>query len=262
GGPAANAAVAVRRLGGSSAFFGYLGRDIFGERHAQELVEEGVEISLLVRGDAPTPLAVSLVKPDGSRTVVNYSGATPKLPADVADRPLPSARAMLFDGHEPEISLRLACEARQRGIPTVLDAGSLHAGTESLSGIVDYLVASERYAVQTTGSIDPEEALRRLAAIHRCVVITLGERGLVWSEKEVRGRLGAYPIRCVDSTGAGDAFHGAFALGVARGMAWNALLRFGSAAGAIACTRLGARQGLPRAEEVAPLLQNGYSSPS
>ncbi|MDD4932757.1 MAG: PfkB family carbohydrate kinase, partial [Methylacidiphilaceae bacterium] len=152
GGPAANAAVAVRRLGGSSAFFGYLGSDPFGERHAQELAHEGVETSLLVRGSAPTPLALSLVKPDGSRSVVNHSAATPKLEASLADRPWPTARTVLFDGHEPGISLPMVQEARRRGIPTVLDAGSLHEGTAKLAGLVDHLVASQRYAAQATGS--------------------------------------------------------------------------------------------------------------
>ncbi|WP_342799828.1 carbohydrate kinase family protein [Methylacidimicrobium tartarophylax] len=67
GGPAANAAVAVCRLGGTASFLGYLGKDPFGERHARELEEEGVETSLLVHGEAPTPLAVSLVKPLGGQ---------------------------------------------------------------------------------------------------------------------------------------------------------------------------------------------------
>ncbi|MDD4933727.1 MAG: PfkB family carbohydrate kinase, partial [Methylacidiphilaceae bacterium] len=96
----------------------------------------------------------------------------------------------------------------------------------------------------------PEDALTALAASQRSVVITLGEQGLVWSCEGKRGRLSAFRVRCVDSTGAGDAFHGAFALGVARRMAWEDLLAFASAAGALACTRLGARAGLPTADEV------------
>ncbi len=254
GGPAANAAVAVRRLGGRASLFAYLGKDPFGEHHARELAEEGVETSLLVRGNAPTPLAVSLVKPNGARTVVNHSSATPKLKASLPNWPWTTARAILFDGHEPNVSPPLAEEARRRGVLTVLDAGSFHEGTRTLAEVVDYLVASERFAAQATDSTDPEEALRRLAAFHPCVVVTLGERGLIWSSQGKRGRLAAYPVACVDSTGAGDAFHGAFALGVARRMDWSDLLRFASAAGALACTRLGARQGLPSAEMVAELL--------
>ncbi|WP_342799827.1 PfkB family carbohydrate kinase [Methylacidimicrobium tartarophylax] len=193
--------------------------------------------------------------------MVNHSAATPKLEASLADRPWPTARAMLFDGHEPRISLPMVEEARRRGTSTVLDAGSLHEGTAKLAGVVDYLVASERFAAQATGSTDPEEALRRLAASHPCVVVTLGERGLLWSSRGKRGRLPAYSIACVDSTGAGDAFHGAFALGVARRMTWEDLLYFASAAGALACTRLGARQGLPSAEEVASLHVSQSSYP-
>lgn len=86
------------------------------------------------------------------------------------------------------------------------------------------------------------------------MIVTCGASGLLWQRQGESGHLPACSVAAVDSTGAGDAFHGAFALALARGMAWEALLRFASAAGALACTRLGARAALPAEPEVRALL--------
>ena len=88
----------------------------------------------------------------------------------------------------------------------------------------------------------------------RKAVVTCGAQGLVWQRGAAHGALPAFPGAAVDTTGAGDAFHGAFALGLARNLAWPELLRFASAAGARCCTRLGARPGLPSATAVENLL--------
>lgn len=253
GGPAANAAVCVARLGGCAAFCGYLGRDTFGDLHAAELLAEGVDTSFIVRGDYPSSVSQILAKPDGSRALVNYKGDTPWLPADAVNiQALP--KVMLFDGHEPLISLPLCHQARKAGIATVLDAGSLHRGTEELAGLVDYLVASEKFARQWCDSDEMPLALDELAAVSDNVVITLGEHGLIWSKGGEKGAMPAFKVNAIDSTGAGDAFHGAFALGLARGMAWPDLLRFASAVGALTCTKLGARPALPTAESTSAIL--------
>lgn len=253
GGPAANAAVCAARLGGSTAFFGYLGRDLFGDAHLAELQAEGVDTSLVVRGDDPTPLSQVLAKPDGMRSVVNFKGQTRTLPLIE----LPDdfrVRVMLFDGHEPDLSISLCRQAQAAAIPTVLDAGSLHRGTEVLAGMVDYVVASSKFAHAFTGSDDPETALATLAGIAPSVVITLGESGLIWHRDGERGRVPAFAIDAIDSTGAGDAFHGAFGFGLSQQMAWPDLLRYASAAGALTCTRLGARPALPDRSALSTLM--------
>jgi sulfofructose kinase len=101
GGPAANAAVTVSRLGLKSAFAGYLGSDFFGRQHLEEFSLEKVNTDLIVRGDSPTPLSAILVKPDGRRTVVNYKGATAPLDAASIDFSECRTQVILFDGHEP-----------------------------------------------------------------------------------------------------------------------------------------------------------------
>ncbi len=94
-----------------------------------------------------------------------------------------------------------------------------------------------------------------MAKVAPNVVVTLGERGLIWQRGEQSGRLDAFEVNAVDTTGAGDTFHGAFAAGVAAGMEWHDLLRYASAAGALCCTKHGARIGIPTADEVSALLK-------
>lgn len=256
GGPAANAAVTVARLGGKAAFAGQLGRDPQGDAHAEELDREGVLTDWIVRRSHPTPLSVILVKPDGKRTVVNHQAQTPPLPAGAVDFSCCRPKAILLDGHEPLISPPLARWARGQGIPTILDAGSVREGTLELAPRVDYLAASWKFARDFTGEKDPDDALAVLSRIAPCAVITLGEEGLVWQRGMERGRLPAFSVEAADTTGAGDVFHGAFALGLTRGQDFHSLLTYASAAGALCCRRLGARPSIPTGDEVEAFLKS------
>lgn len=247
GGPAANAAIMAARLGLKSAFAGYLGNDLYGEFHYQDFISNGVNVNKVVRGTSPTPLSMVLVKPDGKRALVNYKGETKALAAEAIDFSGIKAKTILFDGHEPAISKPLAIDAKSKGTPTILDAGSVHDGTLALMKIVDYLVCSEKFALQWCG--DKEIALNRMAEFSPNVVVTLGERGLIWRQGQNRGALPAFPVPVVDTTGAGDAFHGAFAAAIALGMPWLDTMRYASAAGSLCCTKMGARFGLPSRQE-------------
>lgn len=247
GGPAANAAVMVAKLGLKSAFVGYLGNDLYGEMHRQELIDNKVVVDKIVRGSSPTPVSMVLVKSDGKRALINYKGETKPLSEYAVDFSAIKAKVILFDGHEPQISVPLAKQAKAQSIATVLDAGSVHEGTLALMSIVDHLVCSEKFAVQLHG--DNESALRKLANDTATAVITLGEQGLIWQREDNHGALPAFPIVAVDTTGAGDAFHGAYAAALALGLSWNEVLAYASAAGALCCTKSGARLGLPGYQE-------------
>jgi len=251
GGPAANAAVTVAKLGGNAGFCGYLGNDVYGDSHLRELQEHGVDTQLVVRGTSPTPLSTVLVKPNGQRALINYKGQTSALPATAIDFDDLAAKVLLFDGHEPHISLRLLNQLTHP-VPSVLDAGSLHDGTLALMDKVEYLVCSEKFALQYAG--DENLALTKLAQVAPVVVITLGERGLIWQRGQEQGGISAPSIVAIDTTGAGDAFHGAFAAGLAKGLSWIELLRYASVAGAFCCTKIGARPGLPSLSEHQNLL--------
>ena len=250
GGPAANAAVTVARLGHRAGFMGYLGEDLHGALHFEELLNEKVDTTGIVRGHQPTPVSVILVKPDGARSVTTFKGG---VPSGFFGGPSPkmAARVILMDGHEPDLSMAMM-DAKA---VTVLDAGSLHPGTETLMSRVDYLVCSEKFAASAVGQGDMEAALRVLGEVAPTVVITLGDRGLLWRHEGMKGRLSAFTIRERDTTGAGDAFHGAFAAGLVRGLPWPDLLMFASAAGAACCEVFGARPGLPDESSIARILQ-------
>jgi sulfofructose kinase len=250
GGPAANAAVAVNRLGLQAAFCGYIGNDFYGQQILSEFNSEGVNTKWIKRGEAATSLSMILVKPNGDRTVILHRANKKYLQPYQFDLNEIKPSVILFDGHEPHISLSLIKKAKEKKIKTILDAGSLHRGTKELIHDVDYLICSEKFAQEYTG-LDQELGSLKILAMH-CpkVIITLGDRGIIWKFGAKTGTHPAFPIKAIDTTGAGDAFHGAFAAGLTQNSSWEYLLRFASAVAALTCTRIGARIGLPRKDEV------------
>ncbi len=254
GGPAANAAVTVARLGLRAAYIGYLGQDDFGEALLEELLGAGVDTRHVQRGEAPTAVSTILVHPNASRTVVNFRDPTAHLLPALLHFDVGCTRVLLFDGHEPIISPALAGAAQDQGVQTILDAGSLHAGTKALAAAVDTLVASEKFARQWSGLTLRSEWLRVLAAAAPEVVITRGDRGLIWSRNGEEGEMPAFQVQAIDSTGAGDVFHGAFAAGVSQGWPWLKNLEFSSAAAALACEKLGGRPAIPTFDQVTHFL--------
>ena len=260
GGLAANAAMTVARLGYSVAFAGYLGQDMYGDKHLDELRAAGVNTDLVARGEWPTSLSAILVKPDGARALVNYGGGQ-ELPAEVEfDLERCRPRAFLVDGHHLAAAAPLIDQARARGIPTVLDGDTVHAGSKTLMEKVEFLVVSEHFARDYSCQADPAAALTQMARCAPSTVITLGKQGLCWRNRadcrygSSAGSLPAFAVAAEDTTGAGDAFHGAFAAGLSQGMGWEELLRFSSAVGALCCTKKGARLGIPTGAEVAAFL--------
>ena len=255
GGLASNAAVTAARLGCRTAFVGYLGADIYGDQHVAELRRDGVNTDWVVRGSEPTPLSALIIKPNGARAIVGYRGQSEGLCAGKFDLTKLRAKSILIDGNQFEFATELLHTAKARQIPTVIDAEVFNPQNAELVKLVDYVVASERFARNYSGDDDVQAGLAKLAAVAENVVVTLGERGLIWQRGTTRGTLGAFPVVAVDTTGAGDAFHGAFAAGLAKAMAWDDLLRYASAVGALCCTKIGGRVGIPNAEEVEEFLR-------
>lgn len=258
GGPAANAAVCCARLGLRAAFAGYLSRDVFGQAHVEELLAEGVDLSLATQDDGPMRVSTIYVKPDGKRSIVHHApGPNLSDPSVIQERTW-QARVVLFDGYEARLSAAVLHELDHGDGPraiTVLDAGSVREGTRALVSRVDHLVASRVFARDFTGQNDllaAAEALTRFAPV---AVVTLGEDGLVWARRnddEVQsGFQAAIPVdEVVDTTGAGDAFHGGYAAALAWDLSWEEVLRFALSCGAAACQRFGARPSMPALDDL------------
>lgn len=255
GGPAANAAVAVTRLGGSARFCGYLGNDAFGDTHLRELQEAGVFADVLHRGETATPLAVVTIKPSGERSIIDYKPSAASVPETQFSLNQHPAKVLLVDGHQPLLSLALIEEARKLGIPSLLDAGSVHDGTSLLHDKVDYLIASEKFARQYSQKENPRSALAALDGCAMVVAVTWGPEGVYWQDTNGQHHTPAFDIEPVDTNGAGDAFHGAFALGLAEGLELEHNFRRACAVGALTCLKPGSRSALPGRKEVDALMQ-------
>jgi len=255
GGPAANAAVTIARLGGSARFCGYLGNDAFGEANLREFANDGVHADALHRGDAPTPVAAVTIKPNGERSIIDYRSPSAIAAEDTISLAKFPAKVLLIDGHQPLLSLALIEEARALGIPSILDAGSINDGTQLLYNKVDYLITSEKFAKHYSGEDDPRTALAALDGAAPLIASTWGADGVYWQDEYGQHHTPAFDIEAVDTTGAGDAFHGAFALGIAEGLKTKQNMRRACATGALTCLKAGARSSLPTRKAVDALCQ-------
>jgi sugar/nucleoside kinase (ribokinase family) len=202
GGPAANAAVAVAALGGRARLSTVLGAHPLARLAAEDLSSCGVELADLLpdREAPPAVSAVSVRAGDGERTVVSHNAAGVSAPgtADLSD-----ADVLLLDGHHPALALRAAAEARDRGIPVVLDAGSWKPVLTDLLPLVDVCACSSAF--------DP-----RVPLDNPVVIRTDGPDPVCWSAGPADGEVAVPPVTARDTAGAGDVWHGAFALAVAR----------------------------------------------
>lgn len=255
GGPAANAAVTVARLGAVSAFIGYIGTDEYGEKQRFDLRHENVNTEYIAVGEAPLPVSTILVKPDGSRSVVNYRGEVDYLSADFVTDTNLLPRVLLFDGHEPYVADELMANFKAIKIPSILDAGSVHLGTRHLVDKVNYIIASEKFALEFTGK-EGMDAVRDLAQRAPNVIVTRGAKSILWKNPENEGEFPAFSVKAVDTTGAGDVFHGAYAYALANRMGWQERLRFSAAAAALSCTKLGGRTSIPTGKELQQFLDS------
>lgn len=257
GGPAANAAYLLSLWGDRCVFAGLVGNDENGRRVREELAGAGADVSLLeLRPNHATPLSIILVnKQNGSRTIVNRKLKADPLQCNEAALRSLTPKVLLFDGHELEASL-----AALRAFPeatSILDAGSWRGGTEKLAGLVDYLAASERFASQAGGPARLNDDNARRASVRHlrerfdtAVVITLGEQGLVADDGNGYFHLPAYPARAVDTTAAGDIFHGAFAHAVLHRMPFRESLQFASMAASLSVRKPGGRKSIPSLHQV------------
>jgi len=252
GGPAATAAVTVARLGAPARFAGLLGTDATGDAIAAELAAEGVDTAGLRRlAGWPSPASVVLVDAAGERLIVVHA---PPLAEALAgpDPDLDGMGAVLCDCFWPAGARRLIAAAARRGLPSVLDADVNRHDRATIAPLVaeaSHVVFSRGGLAQFAGTDDIAGGLAAAAAVRtrpaRLLGVTDGAEGLyAWTGGGV-ARSRPPRVAAVDTTGAGDAFHGALALGLANGWEEDGAIALAHAVAALKCTRPGGRAGLP-----------------
>ncbi len=254
GGLTATAMVACARLGLRSRYIGKFGGNEIGRLARDELTAEGLDLTGSVIADGvPNRFCVVLVEEgSGHRTIVRQRDPRIWLrPDELRREAVCAGRALHLDGHEGEAALQAARWAREAGTLVSVDAEEPTQYREELFALTDVLIVSRRFAHAITGKHAPADILRILAGFgSRCVGLTLGEAGsALWYHGravEVPG----FPVHVMDTTGAGDVFHGAFLYGLLRGWEARDILLFANAVSALKCTRPGGRTGIPRIEEV------------
>jgi sugar/nucleoside kinase (ribokinase family) len=263
GGQVASALVCCARLGWRTRYIGRFGSDELGQVGRDSLTAEGVDLSAssVIEGVRTRAAIVLVHEVTGERTVL--WDRDPRLalrPSDVPGHVLARTRIVLVDAEDVQASIHAARIARASGAVTVVDVEAVEPGVEELLAAIDVIIVSEGFPEQLTGMADTSAALKELVRRFKPAVacVTLGARGCLGCTDAGEVAAPAFPIDCVDSTGAGDAFRGGFisALLEAKGdTTLDDVLRRANAVAALACRRAGARDGLPRRDEVARLLQ-------
>jgi len=261
GGPGATAAVALARLGADVRLVTPLTDDMAGQMQRSELSAAGVDISWCptVRGHE-SPKAVILVDPTtAERTIFWSRGTVPLLDPDAVDPEAWDGVRMLYsDGHEIPTAIKFARVARQHGLKVVLDAGNVREGTRELVRLCTDVITSAVFAPLFTGHTDPLAALLEIRNLGpERVGMTRGAAGVLALVEQELVQVPAFVIPAVDTTGAGDVFHAAYAHALHSGLGFLECLEFGCAAAAIKCCGNGGRGRLPGVDEVQELIRTG-----
>jgi sulfofructose kinase len=248
GGPAATAALAIARLGGKASWWGRVGDDSAGHALRAALTCHGVDLSgLAVIAGARTVRAAVIVDRSGERSIiVDRKG----LPSDASHLPpdeLAGTAVLLADSRWPEGSELALKRARDAGIPRVLDAdGGNSEMLARLVGLADHVVFSDEGLTDLVGAGEIEARLRRAAQrVQGVVAVTCGGAGSLWWIDGRILRVEAFRVEARDTTGCGDVFHGAYALGLAEAMPPLAAARFASAVAAAKAARGMGWDGMP-----------------
>lgn len=259
GGPVATALVSLTRLGIKCRFYGIIGDDLAGEQIRQSLIDEHIDVkSLLKRNRTSSQVAfIAIEKNSGKRTIFWKRPSGDELrPEELGADFLKHSVFLLLDGLMKDSSLYAAKKAKSMNIPVMLDAGRLREGMLDIATFCDYVVASEEFAKDLGWSENPEIFWKKLKKLRlNTVTITLGDRGSITFLKDKYFYIPAFRIDTVDTTGAGDVFHGGYIFGTLQG--WNIMhtVRFASACAAMKCSKIGGRRGIPSLDEVLGFLE-------
>jgi sugar/nucleoside kinase (ribokinase family) len=243
---------------------GKIGGDTAGKLQVNEMKREGVEAHWTVAKNSASQSAYILVdEPSGERTVLWKRDPSIALrPRDLNRRWLTSAEVLLVDGHDTAAAICAARWARQGKIRVVADLDNLHSGVQGLLRFVDFPIPSKEFPERLTGEKNLLKSLPIVQREFKCRVIisTLGHLGAIAWDGTAFSLCPGFRMKAIDTTGAGDIFHGAFVYCLARGFKLNETLEFSCAAAAINCMAPGARGRIATLNEIARLRKAGARS--
>jgi sulfofructose kinase len=262
GGCAANASVAVARLGGRAQFAGPLGgppgKEAIGDRILAGLARERVDCAACVRvKGVPSSISAIVVNARGERTIVNHrdNRLAAALPKNV-DKLVASVDVVLADNRFPEFVLPICVAARERGIPVVLDADKPTRKSDRLFTIASHVIFSAEGLRATAGVNDLSSALDIMGKRTRSfLAVTNGANDVLWRDGRIVRSMRVFRINAVDTLAAGDVFHAGFALALAEGSEALQAMHFAAAAAAVKCTRFGGSAVVPSRPEVDAFLR-------
>lgn len=259
GGPVATALVTLARLGLKACLMGVVGDDAAGTIIKKELNAEGVSTrGVVTRKDSYSQVAHIIVNARGaSRTIIwRPPTGAPVTATEVRPGLIKDASILLLDGLMTTASMAAIRIAGKHNVPVLLDAGSMRPGMVELIKRSDYIVASERLAKELAPT--PRQALKKLRSSNpeaRAITVTLGKKGsITYARGELITR-DAYKVAAIDTTGAGDVFHGGFAYGILKGWQIEKTIEFASAMAALKCLRLGGRTAIPTLRQALALMK-------
>lgn len=257
GGPAATAAVAAAKLGAQVDFIGRVGDDDTGNSLLAELESLGVNTRYTRRyTQARSSQSAIMVDAKGERIIVNYP--SPDLLPDAGwlnDIDFSQWDVVLADVRWHDGAKQAFTLARQAGVMTVLDGDITPQDISELVALSDHAAFSEPGLARLTGMSEAIDALKKAQMLtNGHVYVTRGSEGCNWLEKAAVRHQPGFTVEVVDTTGAGDVFHGSLAFGLARGYAIEEAVRFASGVAALKCTRPGGRAGIPDCEQTRSFL--------
>lgn len=263
GGAVATACATLSRLGVPTAFIGNIGFDRVSDLILEHFAMDGVATDAVVkRPDCVGLQSFVMVNPaTGSRTKFPQRDVNPVIDwtQDLTTK-LKNALVLHLDGTNWENAFKAATIAKHTGVLVSLDGCSMQSDNSKnkiLAAMADFLIMNQKYPLRVAGKSTLSEAMLEMAHWGpKLVVGTLGKRGCV---AVIGGRLEVFeatPVEAVvDTTGAGDVFHGAFLAGYLDGMDFRTCIHFASVAAALKCTKIGGRIGIPSKEEVLTLMR-------
>ena len=260
GGQVASAMVACSRLGLRTKYIGTVGDDERGRIQIQSLRAGSVNLDdVEIRKNCPNQSAYILIdRTTGERTVFWSRGDCLRIdPDSITPEKITCARLLHIDGHDTAAVARAAEIARRNSVPVTVDVDTIYPGFDRVLPHVDYLVASSEFPSRWTGEPDPFKALELIQNRYGMPVaaMTLGAHGALARFQHAFVYSPAFVVNCVDTTGAGDVFHGAFCYAVLQTMPLPEALQFANAMAALNCTALGARGGIATLEQAQALIQ-------